>query len=145
MAVVLDITVPGQPVPQPRPRLSTLGGRARAYTPADHPIHAYRQAVELLAKASGPGAADGGFAIEIEAVYARPASHWTKAGLASGAPEHPGRNLGDWDNVAKGVLDAITDAGTVWHDDAQVVEATVRKRFASRTEQPRTRVVVRRV
>jgi len=145
MAVVLDITVPGQPVPQPRPRLSTWGGRARAYTPADHPIHAYRQAVELLAKASGPGAADGGFSVQIEAVYARPPSHWTKAGLSASAPTYPGRNLGDWDNVAKGVLDAITDAGTVWHDDAQVVEATVRKRFAGRTEQPRTRVVVRRV
>jgi Holliday junction resolvase RusA-like endonuclease len=145
MEVVLDIVIPGQPVPQPRPRLSTWGGRARAYTPADHPIHAYRQAVELLAKASGPGAAGGGFSVEVEAVYARPPSHWTKTGLASGAPAHPGRNLGDWDNVAKGVLDAITDAGTVWHDDSQVIEAAVRKRFAARKEEARTRVIVRRL
>lgn len=145
MEVVLDITVPGQPVPQPRPRLSTWGGRARAYTPTTHPIHAYRQAVELLAKAHGPGAVDGPFEVEIEAIYARPPSHWTKSGLASGAPEYPGRNLGDWDNVAKGILDAITDAGTVWLDDAQVVEARVRKRFASRREEARTKVIVRRV
>ena len=145
MEVVLDITVPGQPVPQPRQRFTARHGIPRAYTKADHPIHAYRQAVELLTKRHGPGAADGGYAIEIEAVYARPASHWKKAGLASGAPEYPGRNLGDWDNVAKGVLDAITVAGTVWRDDSQVVEASVRKRFASRREEPRTRVVVRRV
>ena len=145
MEVVLDIVIPGQPVPQPRPRLSTWGGRARAYTPSGHPIHAYRQAVELLAKASGTGATDGAVSVEIEAVYARPPSHWTKTGLASSAPDYPGRNLGDWDNVAKGVLDAITDAGTVWHDDAQVVEASVRKRFAARTEEARTRVIVRRL
>ena len=145
MEVVLDIVIPGQPVPQPRPRLSTWGGRARAYTPSGHPIHAYRQAVELLAKASGTGATDGAVSVEIEAVYARPPSHWTKTGLASSAPDYPGRNLGDWDNVAKGVLDAITDAGTVWHDDAQAVEASVRKRFAARTEEARTRVIVRRL
>ena len=53
MADSLRIEVPGQPVPQPRARVSTVGGFARAYVPKRHPIHAYREAVALAAKLAG--------------------------------------------------------------------------------------------
>ncbi len=46
----ITFTIPGPPVPQPRPKISTWGGRGRAYVEKDHAIHAYRQAVELAAK-----------------------------------------------------------------------------------------------
>lgn len=136
------LTIPGQPVPQPRPRISTQGGFGRAYVPSKHPIHVYRQAVQLVAKSLGTKPADGSFEVEIEAVFARPASHWTKTGLSKSAKPRPPC---DWDNVAKGVQDAITDAGTVWHDDDQVVDGRCRKRYADRDEPARTIIRIRRL
>lgn len=129
MAILLE--VPGQPVPQPRPRVSTWGGRGRAYTPKDHAIHAYRQAIELIAKGRR---IDGPVRLSVQAVFARPASHWRKHDLKDDAPRWP---RADGDNLLKGVADALTDAG-VWDDDDQVVEWTIRKRYASRSEQART-------
>lgn len=141
----IEFEIPGDPVPQPRPRFTARHGAVRAYTKAGHPIHAYRQAIEILAKASGPGASSGPIAFEVVAVFARPPSHWTKAGtLAAGAPEYPGKNCGDWDNIGKGIADAITKAVAVWNDDSQIVDGRVVKRYASRREPARTIVRIRR-
>lgn len=129
MAIVLE--VPGQPVPQPRPRVSTWGGRGRAYTPAAHPIHAYRLAIQLAAKRKR---IEGPVVLDVVAVFARPPSHWNKGGLKADAPLWP---RADGDNVLKGVADALTDAG-VWDDDDQVVDWHIRKRFAARGEPGRT-------
>jgi Holliday junction resolvase RusA-like endonuclease len=142
----LTIVVPGQPVPQPRPRVSTWGGRARAYVDARHPIHAYRQDIALrasvAARAAGWGVLGGPAVVEIEAVFGRPPSHLTKSGrLTASAPAYPPKC--DWDNVGKGICDAITDSKAVWRDDDQVVDGRVRKRYARPGEQPRTIVVVR--
>jgi Holliday junction resolvase RusA-like endonuclease len=51
--MTVTFTVPGDPVPQPRPRVSTAGGFARAYVPKGHAIHGYRQAVAIAARAAG--------------------------------------------------------------------------------------------
>lgn len=142
----LTFTIPGQPVPQPRPRVSTWGGRGRAYTPAEHGIHAFRQAVAiratLAAKAAGWKAAEGPVELSVEAVFQRPPSHLLKSGEPRPkAPAFPPKC--DWDNLGKGVSDAVTDSGAVWLDDDQVVDGRVRKRYAARGEQPRTIVTVR--
>lgn len=142
----ITFEVPGQPVPQPRARISTRGGFARAYTPKGHAIHGYREAVQLLAKTNGwpDGPATGPVAVEIDCYLERPASHVTKAGeVRSSAPTYPGRS--DVDNLAKAVLDAITDAGTLWGDDDQVVELVVRKAYARPQAGGRTIVTVRRL
>ena len=142
----ITFEVPGQPVPQPRARISTMGGFARAYTPKGHAIHAYREAVRLLATTNGwrEGPATGPVAVEIDCYLERPASHVTKAGeVRSSAPTYPGRS--DVDNLAKAVLDAITDAGTLWGDDDQVVELVVRKAYARPQAGGRTIVTVRRL
>lgn len=130
----LRLTIPGQPVPQPRPRVSTFGGVGRGYTPAGHKIHAYRQAIVILAKASGRRI-DGPAALHVVAVFERPKSHWRKSGLKAGAPLWP---VGDGDNLLKGVADALTDAG-VLHDDGQVVIWNIVKRYGL---QARTEIVV---
>lgn len=147
MAETVEITfeVPGDPVPQPRPRVSTWGGRGRAYTPAGHGIHAYRQAIALVAKTAGwaEGPASGPLAVEIDAWFRRLPSHLTAAGqVRPKAPAWPPR--ADVDNLAKGVLDAITDSGAFWVDDDQVVELTVRKAYARPGSPGRTIVTVRR-
>ncbi len=125
--MVFTFTVPGNPVPQPRARVSTRGGFARAYTPTKHPIHAYRAAIVAAARAAG-AKVSGPARLEVVAVFERPASHWLKSGLKRDAPAWP---KGDGDNVAKGVADALTDAG-VWQDDSCVVEWLVRKHYCDR-------------
>lgn len=144
----ITFTVDGPPVPQPRARISTWGGRGRAYTPKDHAIHPYRQAIAiratLAAKAAGWAVTDRPVVLEVLALFSRPASHLTKsvkgpAQVRRGAPAFPPRN--DWDNLGKAVSDAITDSGAVWADDDQVVDARVLKRYTSGT--PRTVVTIR--
>jgi Holliday junction resolvase RusA-like endonuclease len=136
MDIVLE--VPGQPVPQPRPRVSTRGGFGRAYTPTKHPIHVYRQAIKLVAMASGKKI-KGPTALVVDAVFERPPSHWRKHDLKPDAPPWPNA---DGDNVLKGVADALTDAG-IWGDDDQVVFWSIRKRYAARDEQARTIITIR--
>ena len=142
----ITFEVPGQPVPQPRPRVSTRGGFARAYTPKGHAIHAYREAIELLARTNGwrQGPTQGPVAVEIDCYFDRPASHLTKSvKVRPAAPSFPGRV--DVDNLAKAVLDAITTAGTIWADDDQVLELVIRKHYARPQAGGRTIVTVRRL
>lgn len=148
----IEFNVEGQPVAQPRPRISTWGGRGRAYTPSGHPVNAYRQHIairaSLAAKAARWAVADGPVALEVVAVFARPPSHLTKsvkgpARLRAGAPAFPAKN--DWDNVGKAVSDAITDSGLVWVDDGQVVDSRVVKRYGQPGEQPGTRIRIVRL
>ena len=136
MDIVLE--VPGQPVPQPRPRVTVRGGHGHAYTEKKHPIHVYRQAIELVARASGKKIT-GPTALVVDAVFQRPPSHWRKHDLKPDAPPWPNA---DGDNVLKGVADALTDAG-VWADDDQVVFWSIRKRYAARSEQARTIITIR--
>ena len=125
--------------------MSTRGGFARAYTPAKHPIHVYREAIRLLATSSGwtGGPTDGPVAVEIDCYFERPPSHLTKAGEPR--PKAPRWPRADVDNVAKAVLDAITDSGAFWGDDDQVLELAVRKGYARPGGGGRTIVTVRRL
>lgn len=130
-------TIDGNPVPQPRPRVSTRGGFARAYVPASHPIHAYRAAIVAAAR-TARAKYTGAVRLEVAGVWERPASHWRKDGLKADAPRWPSA---DGDNVAKGVSDALTDAG-VWADDACVVEWQITKRYGERGERGSTTISI---
>lgn len=61
--------------------------------------------------------------------FARPKSHWSKKGLKPTAPEYH-TSKPDADNLAKAVLDCITQLG-FWRDDAQVAALDVRKKYAN--------------
>lgn len=134
-ATSLSFEVAGEPVAQPRPRVSTWGGRGRAYVPKFHPVHPYRQAIviraTLAAKAAKWQPATGPLEVYVACWFVRPPSHTTKAGaLRSGAPAWPPKC--DVDNLAKAVLDAVSDSGAVWGDDDQVVRLVVSKAYAER-------------
>ena len=122
---MIRFTIPGDPVPQPRPRVSTQGGFARAYVPASHAIHAYRQEVQLRAKAAGVIATSDPLSVEIVATFARPKSHVTKKGIRAGAPQLP---RPDVDNIAKGILDAL---GDLWGNDSCVAALSVAKEYGT--------------
>ena len=121
----VTFSVPGDPVPQPRPRVSTAGGFARAYVPAKHAIHGYRQAVALAAKAAGLGKADKPVSVIVDAVFARPKSHLNKSGVKATAPRLP---RPDVDNIGKAVLDALQE---VIGDDSNVSRLVVEKTYGT--------------
>jgi len=128
----ITFTIPGDPVPQPRPRVSTAGGFARAYVPKTHAIHGYRQAVALAARAAGLTKTGEPLNVVIDAVFERPKSHMNKAGVKSTAPTLP---RPDVDNIAKAVLDALQD---VMGDDTNVSRLVVEKSYG-----PEARTTVR--
>ena len=77
----IAFTVPGDPVPQPRARVTTRGKFAHAYTPKKHPITVYREAIRAAAIAAGAKPHDELVELWIYAYYVRPPSHSTKKGL----------------------------------------------------------------
>lgn len=121
----ISFSVPGDPVPQPRPRVSTRGGFARAYVPKTHAVHAYRKAVQLAAVDAGLCKQAGSVQVIIDAVFARPKSHLTKRGVKPSAPALP---RPDVDNIAKSVLDSI---GPILGDDTQVSRLVVEKTYGT--------------
>lgn len=124
--MAITFTVPGEPVPQPRPRVSTRGGFARAYVPAKHPVHAYRAAIANAARAAGAGVHGEPVGVLIDLVWERPKSHLRKNGVKPDAPRFP---RCDVDNAAKAVLDALN--GVAWEDDSQVWLLTVAKQYGT--------------
>ena len=119
----VTFSVAGQPVPQPRPRVSTAGGFARAYVPGKHPVHAYREAIAAAARAAGLTTTGEVLNVVIDAVFERPKSHMRKAGVKPDAPKLP---RPDVDNIAKAVLDALQD---VIGDDSLVGRLVVEKSY----------------
>lgn len=130
--MTITFSVPGDPVPQPRPRVSTRGGFGRAYTPTTHPVHAYRRSIAFEAAKAGATPGTASVSVVIDAVFVRPKSHTTKKGVKASAPELP---RCDVDNVAKAVLDSLT--GVAWVDDTQVRRLVIEKSYG---EEARTTV-----
>ncbi len=121
----VSFSVAGQPVPQPRPRVSTAGGFARAYVPKNHPVHAYRQSLAAAARGAGLTTTGEPLNVVIDAVFERPKSHTNKSGVKADAPRLP---RPDVDNIAKAVLDALQD---VMGDDSLVGRLVVEKSYGT--------------
>ena len=114
----ITFSIPGDPVPQPRPRVTTRGGFGRAYVPRSHAVHGFRQAVQLAARAAGATPHGEPVEVVIDAVFARPKSH---------RKDGPALPRQDVDNLAKSVLDALT--GIAWDDDRQVRRLVIEKSY----------------
>ena len=122
----------------------------RMYTPTKNGIDVFKQAIgtsaTLTARRAGWTADDGWFEFDAVCVFKRPPSHLAASGgVRADAPPFPGLRAGDWDNLAKGIQDAITKAGGIWGDDSRVVDGRCRKRYAAPGEPARTIVTIRRL
>lgn len=121
----ITFTVPGDPVPQPRARITTRGKFAHAYTPKKHAIHEYRNAISQAAiDAGATPTTHEPITLIIDLVFKRPESHYTKKGLRPNAPALP---RPDVSNCQKGIEDALN--GIAWVDDKQVGKAIVEKSY----------------
>ena len=128
----LSVFVPGLPVGQPRPRATSFGGRARMYDPGTSNewkacvIHAVR---------GNAGLFPAGIPVRCDLTFflPRPKAHYGSGKNASvlkgSAPTRP-TGKPDRDNLEKAVLDALTSTG-IWHDDSQVADGRLRKRYAT--------------
>ena len=125
--MAITFSVPGDPVPQPRPRVTTRGKHGHAYTPASHPIHAYRAAIAAAARAAGATPTDAApLTLIVDLVFERPKSHFLKRGLKANAPRLP---RPDCSNVLKGLEDALN--GVAWVDDTQIGRLVVEKTYGT--------------
>ena len=121
----IAFTVTGDPVPQPRARITTRGKFAHAYTPKSHPVHIYRAQLALAARLAGLTPTGKPLDVVIDAVFERPKSHLLKKGVKATAPKLP---RPDVDNVAKAVLDSLQD---VMGDDTMVARLVVEKSWGT--------------
>jgi Holliday junction resolvase RusA-like endonuclease len=124
----MKIFIPGEPIAQPRVKVSTRGGFARAYVDAKHPIHAYKQAIRLAYVNAGGEVLEGPVSVRIVCWFDRPKSHSKKRRQE---PE-PKTTKPDADNLAKGIGDALNEIA--YNDDGQVYRLTVEKWYVGPSE-----------
>jgi len=132
----IAFTVPGTPVAQPRQRtrVMMMGGEpvAQNYTPARHPVTAFKTAVATAAAAVHKGEPiEGPVRVTVMFVMPRPGRLvWkTRPTPRCWSPVKP-----DVDNLFKSVADALNKL--IWRDDSQVVSVFITKKYAAGHEQP---------
>lgn len=137
---VLSFTVVADPVAQPRHKASSIGGKARMYLPAKHPVHAFKKSVQKSAQAAFNGEPmDGPFTLNCRFVMKRPQRMvWKKRPM----PREEHLSKPDTDNLLKSVKDALT--GILWVDDSQVWREIGEKVYADGSEVPHLEVIVKR-
>ena len=127
----IEITLPGLPRGKGRPRFSTRGKFARAYT--DEKTASYEGALRMAGALvmAGRDPLTVPLALDMVAVFPIPAS-WSKrkqADAVAGVVRPTGKP--DVDNLLK-CVDGLN--GIVWNDDAQIVRATVTKLYGTAPE-----------
>lgn len=125
---MIRFTIPGDPVAKGRPRATTIGGKARMFTPAKTERFESKVAVFAQQAMAGRAPLDQALVVRIEVWMPIPAS-WsgTKQRAAIAGQIRPtGRP--DADNLAKAVTDGAN--GIVWCDDSRIVDLHVTKRYS---------------
>ena len=132
--MTLFFEVPGEPVGKARPRFTRQG---HAYTPKK--TSDYEREVRNSFKIAYPEHEPlaGPVSLEVYAFFGVPES-WSKARKEAALTGKllPAKRP-DWDNCGKVISDALN--GLAFLDDAQIVDASVQKRYASR---PRVEVSI---
>lgn len=123
----VQFVVPGDPVGKGRPRVSTIGGHARMFTPKK--TASYEGLIALVGTEAMAGRVllECPVMVEMRIVLPVPASKSKKFKAQALAGDIFPTKKPDMDNVIKAIYDGLN--GIVWKDDVQVVDAIVRKRY----------------
>ena len=136
----LTFTVDGKPCAQGRPRFSTAGGFARAYDPPasrDYKAVTRYTAVEEAKRQEWEQGTKAPLRVAINVYLGIPVSKAKKWKTRALRGEERPTVKPDLDNVYKIVTDALS--GTLYHDDKQICECVIIKRYADR---PRVEVTL---
>jgi Holliday junction resolvase RusA-like endonuclease len=130
MSDILRIVIPGEMRGKGRPRFTTRGGFARAFT--DSKTVNMEAWVRACAVDAGAFAAGYPLKLRMEMVAAVPKS-WTKGNRARAlAGDMLPTGKPDLDNCLKLVCDALN--GIAWQDDKQIVSVDATKRYGETAE-----------
>ena len=124
----VSFLVPGEPQGKGRPRVSTIGGHARMFTPAKTAAYEGLIATAGSAVMGSRELIKGPVMIEIRILLSIPPSWSKKKQAAALAGNVMPTKKPDFDNVLKAICDGLN--GVVWKDDVQVVDVFAKKRFA---------------
>ncbi len=132
----ITFIIPGEPVAKGRPRLTTVNGFARAYTPKK--TANYEALVALAAQEAGCPMFEGPVHVSIRAIWQCPKGQERKT---TPRPTEWKTTKPDADNCGKCVCDGLN--GIAWRDDSQVAQLTVVKLVGAQGEKPRVEVCIR--
>lgn len=131
---MIKINVPGVPIPQSRPRFTKTG-----HVYEDIKCREYKAEVGFIAKKMMGSCEPFSGQVEVCLTFYLPIpKSWSlkqKEDAMTGKRGHTKKP--DWDNLAKAVTDAMN--GIVYHDDAQIVRASVFKQYG---DDPRVEICV---
>lgn len=153
MTTRIDVTIPGEPIPQPRAKARI--GRTKSgmqfvqiYTPKSQRkdrsggIQAWKQLATLKLREQCPRVPwDGPVELDVTFYFER-TQELEK-------PKHPAGEIRhsvkpDGDNLVKAIKDVMTEVG-IWKDDGRVCDTVIRKRYCARGFGPGVRVIARLV
>lgn len=125
--MITSFILSGVPVPKGRPRLSTRGGFARAYTPDK--TRRFETAISEAARAAvGPiDPYQGAVEMEAHVIVPIPKSWPRRDKLAALEGRLRPEGKPDLDNYVKALADGMN--GVVYADDAQIVSQIASKRY----------------
>lgn len=136
--VVFEIR--GQPMGKERPKFARMGGFVRAYTPKK--TKDYEELVKKeYEEQCGYEFGDKPLSILIKAFFEVPKSYSFKKKYACLSGEIRPTTKPDTDNIAKAILDGLTQS-CCFQDDKQVVDLYVEKYYSI---EPRVRVIIEEV
>lgn len=145
MAISVSFTVAGEPKGQPRPRAFArrMGDKWVARVFDAGTAEAWKQQVAVAATPFRPASAiEGAVCLKVGFVFRRPKSHFRANGQLKPNAPHDFLSKPDADNLAKAVMDSLTQLGGFWRDDAQVAQLWVWKRYG---REPGAMVEIREV
>lgn len=132
------LIIEGEPVGKGRPRAFRAGSGVRMFTPGKTKDYEQLVQAEAIKAMMGKPPIVGPVELRLSLACSVPAS-WSKAKRDKAlAGEIVPTKKPDIDNVVKAVCDALN--GIVWHDDVQVTDLIVRKRFS---ESPYVQAIVK--
>lgn len=129
---MIRFSIPSVPIAQPRQRHALIAGHVRNFTPAKHPVQAFKAVARMAAHQAYQGPPlEGPLSLRVLFLMPRPGRlRWKKRLM----PRQWHTSKPDADNLLKSLKDALS--GLVYVDDAQICELTAKKVYCNGSEPP---------